>query len=195
MSNRIGIFGGSFNPPHVGHLLIAEFIRDNQELDSVVWIPAYQPPHKLGRTILSSQHRTAMLERALDGNPLFEISELELSRGGVSYTLHTLEEFRSGLPHANIFLIMGSDSYADLESWHRPDEILELAELIVYPRRGTPSRPRGGFPATFVDAPIISISSTEIRRRVHQGRSIRYFVSDSVRDYIESHGLYLDGAN
>ncbi len=187
---RIGVFGGSFNPPHLGHLLMAEFVMDDQNLDRVIWIPASRPPHKLEEDILAPGHRAAMVELALRGNPAFEMSDVELVRDGVSYTLHTLEALR--VEHANdeLFLLIGSDSYAELDSWYRPDSILDLAHIVVYPRKGAPIRVRTGLPATVVDAPEIPISSTEIRRRVQMGRSIRYFVSDAVREYIGMHDLY-----
>ena len=187
---RIGVFGGSFNPPHIGHLFMAEFVRDDQDLDRVIWIPAARPPHKLNEDILAADHRTAMLEMALLANPAFEISDIELTRGGVSYTVHTLEQIRSEHGDDELFLLIGSDSYAELDSWYRPHAILELATLLVYPRKGVPPEMQAGFPATVVDAPEIPVSSTEVRRRVQTGRSIRYFVSDAVREYIESHNLY-----
>lgn len=188
---RIGVFGGSFNPPHLGHLFMAEYIRDDQDLDRIVWIPAYRPPHKLDEAMLSSRHRLAMLRLAVAGNAAFEISDVELVRGGVSYTLHTLEQLRSDDEDDELSLIIGSDTYADFHTWHRPEEVLKIADLLVYPRHGVPARTRQRFPANMLDAPEIPISSTEIRRRVRTGRTIRYFVTDSVREYIDENGIYL----
>ena len=188
---RIGVFGGSFNPPHLGHLLVAESIREDQNLDRVIWIPAATPPHKRREEMLSADHRLEMVRLAVHGNDAFEVSDIELRRGGVSYTLDTLDAFADGLTHEDeLFLLVGSDSYRQLETWYRPDMVVERAHLIVYPREAGDLEVSKRFPATTVDAPVIPISATEIRLRIARGLSIRYFVSDAVRRYIQSRGLY-----
>ncbi len=188
---RLGVFGGSFNPPHLAHLIVADFFREELKLDRVLWIPARNPPHKQSEQILSAEHRVEMTRLAVSGNSAFEVSDVELRRGGVSFTLETLLQLGRDLEKEDeLFLLVGSDSYEDFETWHQPDAIVSLASLVVYPRGAREVEVHPRFPATVVDAPVVDISGTIIRERCRQGRSIRYLVSERVRDYIESHGLY-----
>lgn len=188
---RLGVFGGSFNPPHIAHLIVAEFIRDRYDLERIIWIPASTPPHKQDEDMPAPHHRLAMVQAAVAGNPAFDVSDIELRRGGVSFTLDTLEDLRRGFGEiSQLFLIIGSDSYEELGDWHRPESILKLADLLVYPRGASPILQQRRFPAKLVEAPLITVSGTNIRRRVREGRSIRYLVSESVGRYIEAHGLY-----
>ena len=139
----------------------------------------------------AAHHRLAMVQAAVAGNPAFDVSDIELRRGGISFTLDTLEDIRSGFGKiSQLFLIIGSDSYEELGDWHRPESILKLADLLVYPRGASPILQQKRFPATLVEAPLVTVSSTHIRRRVREGRSTRYLVSESVGRYIEAHGLY-----
>lgn len=186
---RIGIFGGSFDPPHLGHLIIAEMARSALKLDRVVFVPAHQPPHKLGRQFTPAHHRFAMTSAAISGNAAFTVSDIELRRDGISYSIDTLRAFRRQYPEARLYLIIGEDNYRTFSTWRNPDEILSLAELVVYPRVGSPVK-RKRRNDHILDAPLLGISSSEIRRRLKKGMSVRYLVPDVVRRYIERHHLY-----
>ncbi|MDZ4700156.1 MAG: nicotinate-nucleotide adenylyltransferase [Rhodothermales bacterium] len=189
---RVGILGGTFNPPHIAHLILAETIRVSCALDQIRWIPAGTPPHKSADT--AAEHRLAMTRIAVAGNPAFTVSDLEVVRGGASYTIDTVELLQRTEPDVDFSLLIGSDSLADLLSWRRPDDLVARLPLIVYPRPGADPRPeaatRYARRITFVDAPLIEVSSYSIRRRVHQGLSIRYLVPEAVYAYIAEHGLY-----
>ncbi len=201
---RLGVFGGSFDPVHIGHLVLAEACRDQARLDQVWFLPAAVAPHKQAREAMPARHRLAMLELALAGHAAMIVSALETDRGGVSYTVDTLHEIRSREPAAELFLLMGADSLPELPSWHRAAEICELALPLVIRRPGAPE-PDFGVLAELVggerldeirsqqiEAPQIGVSSSDIRQRVSQGRSIRYCVPRAVEKYIEANGLYRD---
>ena len=194
-TERIGIFGGTFNPPHLGHLLIAEQAREAARLKRILFVPAFQPPHKVGREIISPRHRLEMTMLAVKGSRSFEVSDIEFPRtrernGGISYTVDTMRTFRSMLSGAEFFLILGSDSLAEYDSWKDPGEIRVMAQLLVYPRgNGLDSRLPPGVES--IRGPAIGISSTDIRGRVARGQSIRYLVPASVESYIKKHHLYL----
>lgn len=192
----IGLFGGSFNPPHLAHLVVAESARDRAGLEEVWWIPARTPPHKRGaesEDLVGPSHRLAMTRRAVSDNPAFSVREIELRRSGPSYTVETLRQLQEEQPHERFVLVIGSDSLAGLRDWHRPDEIVERVELIVYPRPGVdlsdvPDRYREA--ATFVRTPPLAISGTRIRDWCRAGRSVRYLVPERVRTYMHEEGLY-----
>jgi nicotinate-nucleotide adenylyltransferase len=193
---KLGIFGGSFDPVHLGHLIVAEAAREALALDQVLFVLAPQPPHKQVQALTPWPHRLAMLEAALADHPHFAISTLELQRSGPSYTVDTLRQLRL-LPEfrlARFYLLLGQDSLSAFRTWHEPEAIVQLATLVVYPRlethenAGNASLPETGLR---LDAPTIGISASEIRRRVAQKKSIRYLVPESVRRYIESNQLYL----
>jgi nicotinate-nucleotide adenylyltransferase len=196
-----GVFGGTFDPIHVAHLAVAEAARDTFGLRRVLFVPAAQPPHKPDRTISAVEHRLAMVEAAVAGNPAFEVSRIEVDRDGPSYTVDTLAVLRDGDPAARPALIISADSYAELPTWHEPERILELGDLIVAPRDGyaepDPDLLPRAFPETsaavaFMDGPRIRLSASEIRQRAAAGRSVRYLVPDAVAAYIGDHGLYQD---
>lgn len=189
-TERVGIFGGTFNPPHLGHLLIAERARESAELRKIIFVPAFQPPHKIGRAIISPRHRLEMTKLAVKGNKYFEVSDIEIRQAGISYTVQTLRTLRTILPGKEFFLILGSDSLAEYDGWREPGEIRAMAELLVYSRGNDSSRllPQGVEP---IRGPVIEISSTDIRGRVARGESIRYLVPASVETYIKKHSLYL----
>lgn len=192
----IGLFGGSFNPPHLAHLIVAETIRDRADLDEVWWVPARTPPHKQdhrGTELVAAEHRLAMTERAVASHPAFTVDTLELDREGPSYTADTVRILQERRPEDRFCLVIGSDSLAGLPDWHRPDAIVDRVELLVYPRPGAdlsdvPDRFREA--ATFVNVPRLEISGTAIREDLAAGRSVRYLVPEAVRAYIERHGLY-----
>jgi nicotinate-nucleotide adenylyltransferase len=191
---RVGVFGGSFDPVHAGHLIMAEYVADRLRLDEVVFVPAYRPAHKRHRPIASFRHRTLMLRSAIRGNPRFGVSTIEGARGGVSFTVDTLESMsRKG---TSLHFIMGEDSLVEFHTWHDPDRIVRLARLAVVPRRsGTRHasprlRPAWRKRVVLLDPPRIDISSTGIRRRLRSGRSVRYCVPDRVLSFIRQHDLY-----
>jgi nicotinate-nucleotide adenylyltransferase len=190
---RIGLFGGSFNPPHLAHLIVAEQVREQARLDQVLWMPCYAPPHKNEEELAAPHHRLTMTQLATEGHPQFVVSDLEIRRGGRSYTIDTLRQLQALYPDWDMLLIIGEDSLRTLHTWREPEEIIQLAHLVVYRRPGSTTEtidPRFLARATFVEAPLLEISATEIRQRCRQGRSIRYLVPESVRHYIYTHRLY-----
>ncbi|HYE95869.1 MAG TPA: nicotinate-nucleotide adenylyltransferase [Rubricoccaceae bacterium] len=190
----LALFGGSFNPPHVAHLAVAEAAADAAGLDRVVWMPAATPPHKLADPALASaEDRLAMTRVATADNPRFEVSDLEIRRGEVSFTVDTLRALREAYPAADLVLILGGDSLAQFSTWRAPDEILRLARLVVYRRPGFDEAAVAAevlARTRFVDAPLLDLSGTELRARLRAGRTVRYLVPDAVRDYIAARGLY-----
>jgi len=193
---KLGIFGGTFNPPHIGHLIVAEHVCDALRLDNIVFVPAATPPHKALDGIVAAAHRVEMLRRAIQGNPNFDISDIEIARGGVSFTVDTLQQLRDEHPSDEFFLLIGMDNLPEFPTWRSPERILELATVVVMTRPGfaandVPPDLKGR--VRICPVPTIGIASSEIRARVKEGKSIRYLVADPVRDYIHHHNLYRDG--
>lgn len=189
----VGLFGGSFNPPHVAHLIVAEVARDQFGLDEVWWIPNATPPHKSSDELANVEHRVEMTRRAVSDNSGFRLCEIEIERAGVSYTVDTVRTLQEQHPDTGFGLIIGSDSLDHFAEWHEPDEIADRVPLVVYKRPGvidTVPEPRFARHVRFVAAPVMEVSGTEIRSRCRAGRSIRYLVPESVRTYIEQNGLY-----
>lgn len=196
---RIGILGGTFDPPHVGHLWLATLAADAMGLDGVLFMPAAQPPHKQGRRISPIVDRLLMTRLAIGGNDLFELSTLEVGRTGPSYTVDSVEELLRTYHDAHLFLLMAGDSLAQIDTWHEPDRLLGLLEWVVGPRPGTPPpdaeqlRQRFGPAAErihLLQGPTLDVSATEVRRRVAAGRTIRYLVPQAVEELIVERGLY-----
>ena len=200
---RLGLFGGSFDPIHLGHLMLAESAREQCQLEQVWFLPASVPPHKMGRQLTSGDKRIEMLELAIAGHPGFSVSSYEVDRGGVSYSVQTLGHFRAQDPDGELFFILGADMLADLPNWREAAMVCELAVPIVACRAGN-SEPDFGCLTGIarperieeirrhrVESPGIELSSTEIRRRVAEGLSIRYRTPRAVQKYIETHGLYV----
>lgn len=186
---RIGIFGGTFDPPHVGHLMIAEQARVQLRLDTVYFVPAYRPPHKTKMSGSGPPSRKSMVRLSIRGHRGFAFSDIELQRKGISYTIDTVHEFRMKFPSADIFLILGEDNMRDFSSWKNPREIRTLATLAVYRRVGYHAfGRRSGVVA--IKGPEIDISSTEIRKMVRQRMSIRYLVLPAVERFIARNRLY-----
>jgi nicotinate-nucleotide adenylyltransferase len=190
--------GGTFNPPHLGHLVCAQEAYIQLHLDRVMLIPARIPPHKPVDDEPGAEHRLALCLLAVAGDERFSVSALETGRTGPSYTVDTLEELKSSAPENELFLILGGDVAAGLPSWREPERVLSLATVAVAKRRGTArvavdsalrSLP-GGERARFFRMPRIAVSSTLIRRRVRAGQPIRYLVPDAVAAYIDQHQLY-----
>ena len=196
---RIGIFGGTFDPPHLGHLILACEIRAQLKLDRLLWVLTPNPPHKLDRVITPLKDRLAMVHLAIDDNPFFELSKVEIEREGPHYTIETLHIIQRKNPNSNLIYLMGGDSLHNLPSWHRPEEIISACyEIGVMRRPGDlidlseldkifPNlRPK----LRYVDAPLLEIASSEIRRRAKAGLPIRYYLADAVYGYIQENRLY-----
>ncbi len=196
---RIGFFGGTFDPIHHGHLILASYASSGASLDRLLFAPAADPPHK-DRRVSPVSERIEMLLRAIDPDPRFEMTTVDLDRQGPHYSADTLAILANEYPDAELFFLMGSDSYRDLPHWHQPLQLFEHADLLVG------LRPKSDFdenelarllPPTrtqtsFVDIPLIEISSTEVRHRVSEHLPIDYLVPRSVQSYIEANGLYHD---
>lgn len=196
---QIGIFGGTFDPPHLGHLILASEARFQLGLDRLLWILTPEPPHKQDQIITPVEHRLAMVNLAIEDNPSFELSRVELDRPGPHYTLDTVELIAHQYPNADITPIIGGDSLHDLPTWHRPKEILYACHWVGVMRRpGEETNlealerqlPGISSKVHYVDAPLLEIASREIRSRVATGRPFRYYLPLPVYKYIEEHHLY-----
>ncbi len=200
---RIGIFGGSFDPPHIGHLWIAEAVCECLKLDEIRWIPAAISPLKPDGPTASNEQRLAMVRLAVSGCEGYLVDDRELRRGRVSYTVDTLEQLRHEFPDAELHLIMGSDSLASIRQWQDPERLLEMATVVVLQRGAddvidfdvlsglTSEAQIAKIRACQVPMPLIEVSSRQIRTRVAEGRSIRFRTSRSVEAYIRAEKLYL----
>jgi nicotinate-nucleotide adenylyltransferase len=182
---RLGLYGGTFDPIHHGHLILARDAIEELALDRVVFIPAALSPHKLASSPAPAALRRDMLAAALEGEPRFALDDSEIHRAGTSFTIDTVGQFRAKFPGAEIFYFMGEDNVAALHTWRRIDELRQLVQFVVF-ARGIESD-AGGFPRL---ARRVDISATEIRRRVARGESIRYLVPEPVRALIARHHLY-----
>jgi nicotinate-nucleotide adenylyltransferase len=195
---RLGLLGGTFDPPHYGHLVLAEQARIQLQLDRVLFIPAAQPPHKPVAEVTPIVHRLSMLERAIAGNSFFEISRADIDRAGPHYTVDLLTILREIYLEAEFFFLMGSDSLVDLPRWRDPHRLIQLTWLAVTPRPGyvvhmpllEQALPGISRRLIWLDAPFLDIASHDLRQRVRQGGSIRYLVPPEVEAYIHAHGLY-----
>lgn len=192
---KVGIMGGTFDPIHIGHLIAAETARDRCELDEVWFIPSFLPPLKDSEPGVNSDLRFQMVLEAVDGHASFRALDMELTRGGMSYSIDTAQELKRQYPEDSFFYIIGSDRINDLLQWHRIEELISLVSFIGLEREGIPVE-ISRLPAyikdrlAIVTMPPIGISSTEIRNNVHMGRSIQYLVPDSVHQFIKRRGLY-----
>jgi nicotinate-nucleotide adenylyltransferase len=190
--------GGTFDPPHIGHLWLAEAARQQLELDKVLFLPAGEPPHKLDYKVSPADHRLEMTRLAVSSNEWFAVDDQDVRRPPPHYTLTLMEHFHQRSQETLYWLLIGSDSLRDLPTWHKPDEIMKLARLGVLPRSGvtvdwdalTQTLPRVESAVDFVDAPTIELSSTEIRHWLESGKSLRYLVPQTVLEYIAVHNLY-----
>jgi nicotinate-nucleotide adenylyltransferase len=189
-----GLMGGTFDPIHIAHLIIAEEALDSLGLDRVIFVPSARPPHKHVGDVTSVEHRLEMVRLAIDGNPRLALSDLEARRPAPSYTIETIRQFRSALGEdETLYFIMGADSLAQFFTWKEPLDLIAACEFAVAPRPGVgpddgDSRIREK--AHLLDAPLIGVSSSDIRERVRAGRSVRYLVPPSVLNYIEEKNLY-----
>lgn len=195
---RIGIFGGTFDPIHLGHLIIAEELRYRLALDRILFLPAGRPPHKTDREISPNQQRLEMLEMAIADNPHFAVSTVDLKRPGLSYTADSLAVLQAEFPDRELYFLMGQDSLRDFPTWHGPDRIVRQARLGVALRPGVVvdidtivrQVPAAAGRIKLIDVPLIQIASRLIRQRVREGRPITYQVPRAVEGYIRAHGLY-----
>jgi nicotinate-nucleotide adenylyltransferase len=190
---KVGVYGGTFDPPHMGHLILAEAAREQLKLDKVMFIPAGDPWRKADRKVTPAFHRLEMTRLAVQGNAAFEVQDFEVVREGPSYTVETLEILRDHLGNdAELYLILGEDALADLPNWRQPERLVELSTLAVANRRGVtmPALPFDRARVVPVEMPGIDISSTELRARAARGLSLRYQAPDAVITYIEANGLY-----
>jgi nicotinate-nucleotide adenylyltransferase len=192
---KLGLFGGTFDPPHIGHRIVAQDVLAAVGLDRIVFIPAARPPHKRRPDMAPPALRHAMLRAAIAGDDRFDSDDLELHRTGPSWTVDTLADYRERVPDAALHLIVGADQFAELDTWHEADRVRILATLCVLSRAGVGADAhvdRVAPAADVIDVPVtrIDISSSEIRRRVHAGEPIRYLVPQAVEALIRENGLY-----
>jgi nicotinate-nucleotide adenylyltransferase len=202
---RIGIFGGTFDPVHYGHLILAEQCREQARLDAVWFVPAARHPFKADATATTFERRAEMLQLAIAGHPAFRVDEIEKDRPGLSYTADTLDELQRQHPDAALHLLLGSDTLPDFPKWYEPGRIVYTAALVVMERPGhlVPSvaelqsalvlPPDVSLRMQVVEVPLIDLSSRDIRRRVAQGHTIRYMLPRAVEVYIAEKGLYRPG--
>ena len=199
---RIGIMGGSFDPVHVGHLIIAQDAVEKLNLSELIFVPASTPPHKQHLPLKNSFHRLKMLQLATEPIQNFSVSRQELDRGGISYSIDTLKELKHSYPAVTLVLIIGSDTLVDLHNWYRIDELLDLCEVASFMRPGAtifeqigeevkvPPHHKERLLANLFETHLIDISSTEIRARIAEGQGIHDLVPSEVERYIKEHGLY-----
>jgi nicotinate-nucleotide adenylyltransferase len=192
---KTGLFGGTFDPIHVGHLIVAETVRCDLSLDRILFVVAAVPYHKVRENLSPAFLRLEMVELALEGYPLFTVSDVEVQRGGVSYTVETVRWFQDSEEWGKdeLYLLIGSDCLLELGMWKDPEEILNNIPTLVVERPGfdiKKAEQRFGKRVTGVQAPLIDISSTDIRRRVRAGKSIKFWVPEKVEEYIMRKGLY-----
>ncbi len=198
---QIGLFGGTFDPIHHGHLLLAERCRGDAGLDEVWFLPSYQPPHKHGPSITRFEHRCEMVTLATTGQPAFHVEAIEKELPPPSYTANTIAELRMRHPEHEFSLIVGADCLPDIPKWHDPPRLLELTSLIVVPRPGTPlwtatelATAIGVSPSNVrmqtIDCPLMELASRDIRTRVAEGKTIRYLVPRAVEEFIRERKMY-----
>jgi nicotinate-nucleotide adenylyltransferase len=196
----IGLIGGTFNPIHMGHLLIGEYIREEWSLDRIIYIPSANPPHKTGGEVLDAGSRMRLVELAIRDNPYFQLSDVELRREGYSYTIDSIREMSIEYPYEKLYFIIGTDTLFELETWKQFKEIAKEIEFLMY-GRGTHSvvdieeklrymRDEYGFKIKRSTGPELEISSTQIRDRIRRGLSIKYMVPDALIEEIEKESLF-----
>lgn len=185
---KIGILGGTFNPPHIAHLLIAEQVGSQLGLDKVLFIPDFIPPHVDEKKTIPAEHRVEMVRLAIQDNPLFDLDLIEINRGGSSYSYDTVKELKQLHPENDYYFIIGNDMADYLPTWHRIDELVKMVQFVGVDRPKYQRQEQ--YPIIWVDVPKMDISSTKIRKNVKNGCSIRYQVPESVEKYIKEHRLY-----
>jgi nicotinate-nucleotide adenylyltransferase len=189
----VGLFGGSFDPVHHGHLIVGQVAAEALGLAALRFVPAREQPFKRGQHRAPAEARAAMLDLAVEGYRGFEVERAELERPAPSYTVDTLRALREREPGIELTLLLGADAAAELAGWREATEVGKLAEIVVFARPGS-DVPESPLIHRVIRVPAIDISATEIRRRVREGESVRYWVPDAVAEYITRHRLYLDPA-
>ncbi|RDI44038.1 nicotinate-nucleotide adenylyltransferase [Falsibacillus pallidus] len=188
MQKRVGLLGGTFNPPHLGHLIIANEIIHALSLDEIRFMPNQEPPHKNPSPSITSQHRVEMLELAIKDVPSFKVEKIELERKGKSYTYETIQYLKKREPETDFYFIIGADMIEYLPKWHKIDELTQMIQFVGV------NRPRysqlSEYPVLLVETPDVDISSTMIRTRLREGKSVRFLVPDDVIKYMEDQRLY-----
>ncbi|MFL2095934.1 nicotinate-nucleotide adenylyltransferase [Marinilactibacillus psychrotolerans] len=188
---KIGILGGTFNPPHLGHLIIADQVRDQLGLEKIIFLPSANPPHAKGKTTIDAKHRVRMVEKAIELESQFELDFTEINRGGKSFTFDTIKSLTEQNPDIEYYFIIGADMVEDLPSWYKIDELVNLVQIVAV------NRPQysveTAFPLIFIDVPNIEISSSTIRQKISDQCSVKFLLPDKVLEYIEAEGLYHDG--
>jgi len=181
---KIGLYGGTFDPVHIGHLLIAASVLESKQLDRIIFIPSARPPHKSSDIMFGADARLRMLEKAVDGDSRFAVSDIELKRDGFSYTIDTIREMKKEYSDlTELFFIVGMDNLYEIEMWKNPRDIIKESKVLAANRICDESRPLPPWVVDnveIVDVPLIEISSSDIRKRIHEGRSIKYLVPDAV---------------
>jgi nicotinate-nucleotide adenylyltransferase len=192
---KIGVFGGTFDPPHIGHLIAAQDAADALRLDRLLFVPAGSPPHKRERVITPAPLRLEMLNAALIDEPRFQVCDLELRREGPSFTADTLRELNRLQPRDELYLLLGADQVRDLPGWYQPEEVARLSRIVLISRAGIDAAPNvESMIFSTVRITRIDVSASEIRQRVADRRSIRYLVPRAVESIIYEHGLYLNAS-
>lgn len=199
---KVGILGGTFNPIHHGHLIIAEYTREYLDFDKILFIPTGIPPHKDRFQVLNGKTRSEMVSLAIESNPRFECSNIEIDKNGTSYTIDTINLLKKKRPKEEFHLIIGGDSLLELNSWKGFEELIDSVDIIVADRYGAYGKSiikeidrlnkKRKKKIINLSTPIIDISSTEIRKKVQEGRSIKYLTPENVEEYIMERGLYID---
>jgi len=191
LTTRLGIFGGAFNPPHVGHLIVAENVREKLQLDKIIFVPTGNPPHKSNEQLIDGAMRLQMVQLAIKGNKFFDISDVEFLRKDFSYTVDTLKLFQQMYPQTELSFIIGADNFLELHTWKSPKEIFSLASVVVMNREGVVMN-KNEFSSLvkLVNVPNIEISSSEIRKKIALGKSVKYLVSEKVEKFIVKNKLY-----
>lgn len=186
---RTGVLGGGFDPPHIGHLIACEAVREKLPLDRIIFIPAFRPPHK--EILTPFHHRLKMTELAISDNPCFLVSDIEKALEVPSFTIQTLKALKKMYPEEKIYLLIGTDEFKDWKDWKSPEEILKIVKVVVLYRPGYPIEelPESITP---LQIPQIDVSSTQIRRSLRERRSVRYLIPDRVWEYIKKNRLYED---
>ncbi len=189
--SKVGIFGGTFDPIHHGHLITAQSVREIRQLDKIIFIPSFISPHKTDVHSASPEHRMNMLKLAVQGVDFFEVSDYEIKKEGISYTIDTLKQFKK--KYDKLEFIMGYDNIFKFHNWKDPDEIMNLTKILVLERKSSKPHPfddKYVEQAIFIKTRGIEISATDIRKRVKQGMPIHYLVPEKVKEYIYNFNLY-----
>lgn len=200
---KLGLIGGTFNPIHMGHLIISEYIRETFPLDKVIFIPSGDPPHKSTKDIISSDHRKAMVDIAIESNPYFTVSNIEINRIGKSYTIDTILHFKSLYPNDQLYFIIGADCLLELTSWKDFKTLATSTTFLLCGRPGLDEmeiynkikdlKEEYNANIIYIKISLVDISSTSIRERVRNHKSIKYLVTNEIEDYIKRNNLYLSG--